>query len=240
MKRTLLFSLLLFFVLSSLSLGLTASAQNEAKKVAKLQRQSLNLEKKIADNKLKLEMQNRASLESAASAQSKLATPSSQEAKKTLLAPKPKPMPKINYPPLELGISLGLIANIPGGYAELRWNRPLDLDPVGIKTGVAYADGKDANGVERRHALIFADGVWHLNPPGTDGVGTYIGGGLNYLVLTSGHISGAVAGEAYFGLESRMGKTEFLYAEFGFGAIRTGVSPSYKGLNATVGYQSKI
>ncbi|MFA4966831.1 MAG: hypothetical protein WC624_01260 [Candidatus Margulisiibacteriota bacterium] len=145
---------------------------------------------------------------------------------------------KYGYP-LEFGFSLGLLANIPGGRLDLKWNDLFDSN-LSVKTGLMYADGKDADSIERKHALIFVDGLWRLVQPEDNRVGVYAGGGLNYLALTTGHVSGAVAGEIYAGLDSKMGKSETLYVEMGFGAIRTGFSPTYKGLNAFLGYRTKI
>jgi hypothetical protein len=144
------------------------------------------------------------------------------------------------YPPLEMGLSGGLLAGIPGGYLEFRWNGPLSMEQLSIKTGAAYAQGKDTDGVDRKHALLFADGILHALPLGSEGVDAYLGGGLNYLVKTSGQVSGAVAGEIYVGLDSRLDRGGSIYAELGWGAIRTGFSPTYKGLNVTLGIKGKI
>lgn len=142
--------------------------------------------------------------------------------------------------PLEFGFSAGLLAGIPGAYAELRWNNPFTLEFASIKTGVMYADGKDTSGTERKHFLIFTDGVYRFVAASADNIGTYIGGGINYLAMTSGRVSGTVGGEVYLGLESKMSKGEYLYVEMGYGAVRTGFSPTYKGLGATVGFRAKI
>jgi hypothetical protein len=39
------------------------------------------------------------------------------------------------------------------------------------------------------------------------------------------------------GLDSRISKKEVLYVELGYGYLRTGFSPTYRGLNATIGYR---
>ena len=211
MKKLIVSLALIFFVLSDLAFAFTTGEKNTAAMLTRL---------KLEELKLKNSKAQALSLKTA------------------------KPMPeKKNLPsarPLEFGISLGLLANIPGACAELRWNQLFDNNNLSVKTGLMYADGNDANGFERKHALIFADGLWRLSQLEDNRVGIYIGGGLNYLVLTTGRVSGAVAGETYAGLDSKMGRNETLFVEMGFGAIRTGVSPSYKGLNAVLGYRNKI
>jgi len=144
------------------------------------------------------------------------------------------------YSPFEFGISLGLLAGIPGASVEYKWNQPLDIEPFSLKTGVMYAQGKDLDGIERRNALVFVDGIYRFSSPVKRDNGVYLGGGLNYLAYTTGQVQGAVGGEIYIGLDSRMGKTEFIYVELGYGSIRTGFSPTYNGLNAMVGYRTKI
>ena len=212
MKKLIVSFLLMFFVLSDLAFALTVADKNTAVMLTRL---------KLEELKLKNKKQQNPSLKTV----------------KPVLAEQKKPA---SARPLEFGISLGLLANIPGACAELRWNQLFDNNNLSVKTGLMYADGNDANGFERKHALIFADGLWRLSQLEDNRVGIYIGGGLNYLALTTGRVSGAVAGETYVGLDSKIGRSETLYVEMGFGAIRTGFSPSYKGLNASVGYRTKI
>lgn len=143
-------------------------------------------------------------------------------------------------PSLELGYSLGLIAGIPAAKVELIWNRLFSVKNLRAKSGVMYAQGEDANKTTRKNALIFLDGVWEIQPAEVGEVGTYLGGGINYLVYTSGRVSGISGGEVYFGLQNRYGKKEILYLELGYSAIRTGFSPAFKGVNATIGLRSNL
>jgi hypothetical protein len=134
--------------------------------------------------------------------------------------------------PYEFGISLGLLAGIPGGSVEFKWNQ--------LKTGVMYAQGKDLDGNERKNALVFVDGIYRFSSPVKRDNGVYLGGGLNCLVYTTGQVQGGVGAEIYLGIDSIIGKTESVYVELGYGVIRTGFSPTINGLNAVLGYRTKI
>lgn len=103
--------------------------------------------------------------------------------------------------------------------------------------GVAYAKGEDSNKDIRQHALVVLDGIYRLSPPWTPGVRSYFGAGLNYDVYTTGQKMGTVGGEIFYGAEGDAGDNGNLYFEVGYGMIRTGFSPSYKGLTAVVGYR---
>jgi hypothetical protein len=144
------------------------------------------------------------------------------------------------YSPFEFGISLGLLAGIPGASVEYKWNQPLEIDPFSLKAGVMYAQGKDPAGAERKNALVFLDGIYRFSSPVKRDNGVYLGGGLNYLAYTTGQVQGAVGGEIYIGIDSLIRKTESVYVELGYGLIRTGFSPDFNGWNAMIGYRTKI
>ena len=128
----------------------------------------------------------------------------------------------------ELGLAAGLFANIPSVAGEVRFHKFLGIDGTAVKAGLRYAQGKDANEVARKSALVFADGIINLNSG--PGAIYYLGGGLNYLAYTTGQVSGTVGGEMYLGVQEGA-----FYGEAGYGAIRTGFSPSYKGLILNIG-----
>ncbi|HTY12594.1 MAG TPA: hypothetical protein VMD02_00235, partial [Candidatus Omnitrophota bacterium] len=143
-------------------------------------------------------------------------------------------------PPLQIGVSLGVFSSIPAFGLGLVWNRPMAYEPLSIKTGILYAEGKDSDQIDRKNLMIFADGVWRLGKASLDVVGMYLGAGANCLVMTTGRVQGQPGGEVYVGFDSKTGRSEFIYAELGYGAIRTGFSPTYKGLNAVLGVRSKV
>lgn len=152
-------------------------------------------------------------------------------------AAKPKPEKLRTQPALETGLSLGFFANVPAVLADLRWHNIMDIERVSARTGVIYAQGEDTDKILRKHALLFLDGVYRLDSMAMRGAGTYVGAGINYLALTSGQVSGTWGGGVYAGLDSRISKREVLYVELGYGYIRTGISPTYRGLNAAIGYR---
>ncbi|MFA4906000.1 MAG: hypothetical protein WC645_05805 [Candidatus Margulisiibacteriota bacterium] len=152
-------------------------------------------------------------------------------------AAKPKPEKLRTQPALEAGLSFGFLANIPAAVIDLRWHNIMEWERVSARTGVIYAQGEDTNRTLRKHALLFLDGIYRLDSMAMRGAGTYAGAGLNYLVYTSGRVSGTWAGQVYVGLDSRISKREVLYVELGYGYIRTGFSPTYRGLNAAIGYR---
>jgi hypothetical protein len=250
MRKVIALFIALIFILSNVAWTITPAQKKTAQRAAKLKKEQLKLEQKQLMLKKQL-MKKEEELERLREERKPEGVPEPEGLPRMGPPLKPMPMPMGPKPPvekprprfvspLEFGISLGLLANIPGAYLELRWHNPLDLDYVSAKTGVMYAQGKDSAGTERKHALLFVDGIYKMNPFAGEGVGTYIGGGLNYLVLTTGRVAGSIGAEAYLGLESRVGRAEVMYVELGYGAIRTGFSPSYKGLNATVGYRTRM
>ena len=68
-------------------------------------------------------------------------------------------------------------------------------------------------------------------------VENYVGGGLNYVVLTSGRVSGSLGGQLFYGIESK-GFNGILFGELGIGILRTGFSPDHQGLTLLLGYRT--
>jgi len=130
----------------------------------------------------------------------------------------------------EVGLAAGLFANIPSAAGEIRFHKVLGLDGTAVKAGLRFAEGKDANEVTRKNALIFADGIFNLNKgPARSFIWA---GGSNYLAYTTGQTNGTVGGEVYLGVQEGS-----FYAEAGYAAIRTGFSPSYKGIDLNLGFK---
>ena len=90
--------------------------------------------------------------------------------------------------------------------------------------------------VMRKHALVVLDGIYRLNPHWTRGIKSYVGLGLNYDVYTTGQKSGDLGYQAFYGVEGTMGFGQ-MFAEIGYGKIRTGFSPDYSGIGVLVGYK---
>jgi hypothetical protein len=139
-------------------------------------------------------------------------------------------LPSGPYVGPEAGLAAGLFAGIPSVAGEVRFHKILGIDGTALKAGLRFAEGKDANETARKNGLIFADGIFNLNRG--PGAVFYLGGGLNYLAYTTGQSSGTVGGEAYLGVQEGS-----FYAEAGYAAIRTGFSPSYKGLDLNLGFK---
>jgi len=151
-----------------------------------------------------------------------------------LLKPTPVAIKKPHEGP-EVGLSAGLFSQIPSLAGEIWFHKILGLEGTGVKAGLRYAQGNDANSTPRKNALICVDGTINLN----EGPGAifYVAGGLNYLAYTTGQTSGTVGAEVYLGVQEGSLAYGSLYAEAGYSAIRTGFSPSYKGLDLNLGFK---
>ncbi|HTY13303.1 MAG TPA: hypothetical protein VMD02_03840 [Candidatus Omnitrophota bacterium] len=156
----------------------------------------------------------------------------------------PAPLPVVEakrVPPpqktTQMGLAGGCIGGLPAGIAEIRFFEPFGLTATSLRLGAGYADGKDANDIERQHDLLIAEAVYHLNPAYTPGINPYIGGGINFDTWTTGGGSGSIGGEAYFGLEAGTLSSGQLFIEVGYGKVRTGFSPSNSGLSALAGFR---
>ena len=135
----------------------------------------------------------------------------------------------------ELGLSAGLFGAIPSVAGEIWFHKFLGLEGTGVKVGFRYAQGKDAGEVMRKNAVISLDGTIDLNQG--PGAIFYLAGGPNYLAYTTGQKSGTLGGEVYLGVQEGSPAYGSLYAEAGYSAIRTGFSPSYKGLDLNLGFK---
>jgi hypothetical protein len=151
-------------------------------------------------------------------------------------APEPTPVPEVIKPRSpQFGISAGIIGSVPAARAEIKFLDPFDLVSTSIRIGAAYAEGKDSDKTLRKHALIVLDGMYHLNPPHTKGIRSYLGLGINYDAYTTGQVSGDLGASAFYGIEGGPVNGLQMFFELGYGSIRTGFSPDYTGLSALLG-----
>jgi len=150
------------------------------------------------------------------------------------------PRPKVPRSFMELELGAGYLASIPGIVGAVRLHNPMGMVSSSIKLGIAYATGKDSDQVDRKHALLFIDGIYRMAPMFKPGIKPYLGLGINLVAYTSGKKTGAIDGQAYLGLEGRMSRRNSAYLEFGYGLIRTGFSPTYKGLHSIIGFKTII
>jgi len=233
--RKIVVLILFVFAIAGTALALTPAQ----KRAAQLKKKEVQLQQKIKMQELKLKKlrEEEGEPEPGALPRLKPLPPVAPPVMPLFPVPPPKREKPMLQPALEAGLSLGFFANIPAVGAELRWHNLMEMERVSAKTGVIYAQGEDANKTNRRHVLLFLDGIYRLDSMAMRGAGTYVGAGVNYLAQTSGRVAGTWAGEVYVGLDSRISKKEVLYVELGYGYIRTGFSPTYRGLNATIGYR---
>ena len=144
--------------------------------------------------------------------------------------PKPPIMHKRSLEP-QIGLAGGLFAATPALLGEIRFFDPFDLISTSLRLGGMYAQGSS-----RKHALVFIDWIYRLNPPGTPGINSYVGLGANYNVYTTGRVSGAAGYQAFYGVEGDSGSGR-LYLEAGYGTLRTGFSPDSQGYNVMLGFR---
>jgi hypothetical protein len=78
--------------------------------------------------------------------------------------------------------------------------------------------------------------TYNFPPDWFSGVENYLGFGLNYVVLTTGRVSGSAGGQVLYGVESE-GFDGRLFGEIGYGIVRTGFSASQRGLTVMAGYR---
>ncbi|MBU0574467.1 MAG: hypothetical protein KKH83_08350 [Candidatus Margulisbacteria bacterium] len=135
---------------------------------------------------------------------------------------------------MEIGVSAGLIASMPGAFLEMQNNFPFGE----LKYGVGYAQGDDSEGTTRKHALVFLSMARRFTPANFQGVRPYWAIGLNYNAYTSGQKSGSLGYQANLGFESDLSPTSAVYLDLGYGVVRTGFSPDFNGVNAQIGYRA--
>lgn len=181
--------------------------------------------------------------------------------KPIIVAPPPRPIivaprpvvvpvaPRVVPPRAGAQASYGPTFGIAGGYLaggctgallEVRFPDPFQFASTSGGLGVAYATGDDTAGTNRANTLAFINGYYHFTERSAQGMRSYIGAGANYTISSVstafGSQSGTVGGQVFYGVEAGAPGGQ-IYGEVGYSMIRTGVSPSYKGLNAIVGFK---
>lgn len=138
----------------------------------------------------------------------------------------------------EIGSSTGLFGGATILMGEARFPLRLVFGPAttSFRISTGLAQNKE---MDRRYVPLNADVIFSLPPGWLSGVGNYLGGGLNYLILTTGGTSGTIGGEVFYGVESD-GFGGRVFGEVGYGILRTGFTASHKGTTVMVGYRRKI
>ncbi|MGB9613840.1 MAG: hypothetical protein ACPL4K_06705, partial [Candidatus Margulisiibacteriota bacterium] len=135
----------------------------------------------------------------------------------------------------EVGAVFGLFSGATLFAVEARFSLPYVFGPVLTTSRLALglAQSKD---MDRRYVPINFDFILKFPPGWFSGVENYLGAGLNYVAYTSGGRSGTFGGQAFYGVESE-GFGGMVFGELGYGVLRTGFSPSHKGVTVLVGYR---
>jgi hypothetical protein len=219
----------------------------ESKAAGRLRKQALRKEIRLLKYKIKLLEEELAIKEEE--------PPKLPDEIKAKLAPLPKTAPglkkkppmelkalkkKMKIPKTEIGFSFGYNAGIPVIFGEIREHNPFQLQGVSFRFAVGYSQGPDKDDRLRKHALIFGDVIYRLTPLFSPGIKTYLGGGLNYNVYTTGKKIGSSGYNLFLGFEGNIRRWKKVYLEVGYGSIRTGFSPDYNGHRLTLGYRTYI
>lgn len=140
----------------------------------------------------------------------------------------------------DLAVNYVMDKSILGLRADLLLPDPLGLgglvglpkEAVGYKLGLGYFSGNDNKNVAFRGVPIYLDGVIMLP------MGTYLQGGINYLLDRNGSKSGSIGGQVYLGIAGDIGLGSKSFAQIGYSILRTGdtATPrSTKGLDIAIG-----
>jgi hypothetical protein len=130
----------------------------------------------------------------------------------------------------------GVLAGTTGIFADMRFPLSYVYGPAttSLRLAGGYAQSEDSG---RRYVPLLIDGVLNFPPGHFTGVENYIGAGLNYVLITTGRTPGTIGGEVFYGVDGD-GFGGKIFAELGYGILRTGFSPSHRGLSVLVGYRS--
>ena len=143
-----------------------------------------------------------------------------------------RPRSRFRY---EFGANYGFFAGLTTVQGEFRVPLRVILGPatVNLRLATGLAQGREDS---RRFIPVNLDLLFDFPPGWFTGVENYLGFGFNYLALTSGMKQGTVGGEVCYGVESG-GFGGTVYGELGYAIVRTGFTPSYKGLTVLLGYR---
>ncbi|MBN3032648.1 MAG: hypothetical protein JW873_00955 [Candidatus Saganbacteria bacterium] len=138
----------------------------------------------------------------------------------------------------EVGCLGGVFAGAGGFFAEGRLPLKRSFGPAttALRLSAGYVQ---TNSADRRYVPVNLDLILNFPPGWFSGVENYLGGGLNYVALTSGRTQGTVGGELFYGIQSD-GFGGIVFGEIGYALLRTGFSPSSKGLTVAVGFREPL
>lgn len=144
--------------------------------------------------------------------------------------------------PRRLGFEVGGVAGLFSGASALMGEARFPLHFIfgpattlfRVSTGLAQS--RDA---DRRYVPVNIDLVFNFPPGWFTGVENYLGAGLNYVVLTSGRVSGTIGGQLFYGVQSE-GFGGVVFGEMGYGMLCTGFAASHKGTTIMVGYRKPL
>lgn len=143
-----------------------------------------------------------------------------------------KPRSRFRY---EVGATYGFFAGMTSLLAEVRVPLRMIVGPttVNLRLVTGLTQGRDDG---RRFFPVNFDLIFNFPPGWFTGVENYLGCGLNSTALTTGLKSETLGGELCYGVESE-GFGGTVFGELGFAIIRTGFTPSYKGMSVLLGYR---
>ncbi len=122
--------------------------------------------------------------------------------------------------------------------AEARLPLPYIIGPARTTCRVAAGLAQSV-GMDRKYLPLYFDLIFNFPPGIITGTQNYVGAGLNYSVLTTGKKQGSIGGELFYGVEGE-GFGGKVFGEVGYGMLRTGFSPSQRGVILLVGYRMSL
>ena len=138
----------------------------------------------------------------------------------------------------EAGGATGVFAGATTLTGEIRIPFGLILGPAttAFRISTGLAQSRDTS---LRYVPLNLDFILNFPPGWFTGVENYIGAGANYVALMSGGKQGTVGGEIFYGIQSD-GLGGIIFGELGWGILRTGFSPSHKGVTVLIGYRTLL
>lgn len=138
----------------------------------------------------------------------------------------------------EIGAVYGLFAGATTFLGEARLPLRFIFGPAttAVRLAAGLAQSRDTT---NRYVPVNLDLVFNFPPGWFSGVENYIGFGLNYVALMTGHQPGTAGGELFYGVVSD-GFGGIVFGELGYAALRGGTGPSQKGTTVLVGYRHTI
>ena len=135
----------------------------------------------------------------------------------------------------ELGGVAGFFGGTTALFGEVRIPLLLTFAPVNTAVRISTGLAQNREG-DRQYIPLNADVILSVPPGWLTGTQNYVGGGLNYVMRTSGGASGTIGAQLFYGVESE-GFDGTVFGEMGYGALRTGFAGTSKGVTIMVGYR---